>query len=336
MRAGTPAFPSTVTKGFVVHPMHERGAVGVGLRASIRPPLPAAFAMPQERTERIYCADLCLASGEPMLGTAARVDVWLLLEYRAVWRRKAVEDNELAENTQQWLHRTVAAFAARGQVARPQFIRRPELDSAETTLLVAWNGKLFRFSCAGYDAIADLDIANANLEDANWEEVAEPHYFVCTNGQRDLCCARYGLPTYARLREAVGERVWQTTHVGGHRFAPNVLTLPQGTLYGRVFADDVPTFVAAIEAGALARDYLRGRSAYPAPAQVAEAALEDALELQCVNDGEVTFETRAGARTVRVRQAQTPYQVIASCGKTETEAVFPYACSSTDAALKLS
>ena len=75
----------------------------------------------------------------------------------------------------------------------------------------------------------------------HWHDAARsaPQYFVCTNGQRDLCCARFGLPTYAALRERVGERVWQTTHVGGHRFAPNVLTLPQAALYGRVQPADV-------------------------------------------------------------------------------------------------
>ena len=275
--------------------------------------------MPQERPERLYCSDLCLASGEPLLGTAGQVDVWLLLEYRAVWRRKAVEDNDLAAATRQWLERTVAAFAAAGQVARPQFIRRPERDDAETTLFVARDGKLFRFAKTGYDAIADLDVETAHLD-----EVAEPQYFVCTNGQRDLCCARYGLPTYARLREAVGERVWQTTHVGGHRFAPNVLALPQGALYGRVFADDVPAFVSAVEAGSLSRQHLRGRSAYPPAAQVAEPQLEGVLGLESVDHEEVTFQTRHGVRTVRVRQAETPYQVIASCGKSETEAVFPH------------
>ena len=279
--------------------------------------------MPQEHTERRYCADLCLASGEPLLGTATRVDVWLLLEYRAVWRRKALQDNALTAATQQWLERTVAAFADAGQIARPQFIRRSRRASAGITLFIARDGKLRRFSCANHDALANLDV-----ETADGEEVAEPHYFVCTNGQRDVCCARYGLPTYARLREAVGDRAWQITHVGGHRFAPNVLTLPQGALYGRVFADEVPAFVATVESGALSRRHLRGRSAYPPAAQVAETQLDGALGLRRVAGEEVTFETHAGTRTVRVSQAQTPYQVIASCGKTETEAVFPYLAAS--------
>ena len=47
------------------------------------------------------------------------------------------------------------------------------------------------------------------------------YWNMLTNGQRD------GLPAHARLRELVGAPAWQTTHIGGHRFAPNVLVLPQ-------------------------------------------------------------------------------------------------------------
>ena len=265
--------------------------------------------------ERVYCSDLCLASGEPMLGTATQVDVWLLLEYKPIWRAKAVEDNDLATATKGWIDRTVAAVEAKGGKARVQFIRRPELDTALTTLFVAESGALRRFQGEGYAEIQHLDVDTAPMD-----EVGEAQYLVCTNGQRDLCCARYGLPVYAELRALVGERAWQTTHLGGHRFAPNVLTLPQGAIYGRVFAEDVPEFTTLIEDGELSKRHLRGRSAYPPEAQVAETLLEGTLA--SVEGGAVTFQTADGLATVNV-ESGNPYEIIASCGKTETEAVVP-------------
>ncbi|MYD99003.1 MAG: hypothetical protein F4X98_16660 [Gammaproteobacteria bacterium] len=267
--------------------------------------------------ERVYCSDLCLASGEPMLGTAVEVDVWLLLEYKPTWKAKALEDNDLAEQTRAWIDRTLAAVAQTGRKARAQFIRRPELDVAETTLFIAEDGGLRRFQGEGYREIQQLDIDSADIE-----EVAEPHYFVCTNGQRDLCCARYGLPVYQELRGSVGARAWQTTHLGGHRFAPNVLVLPQGAVYGRVFADAARDFVSTIEAGGMSVDHLRGRSAYPPEAQVAETGIDGACTLLAVNGTTVTFETPAGPRGVDVEPAAA-YEVIPSCGKTETETVLP-------------
>ena len=265
--------------------------------------------------ERAYCSDLSLASGEPMLGTATQVDVWLLLEYKPSWRAKAVEDNDLAPGTKNWIDRTVAAVEAKGGMARVQFVRRPELDTPLTTLFVAEAGTLRRFRGEGYAEIQQLD-----LDAAQMDEVHDPHYFVCTNGQRDLCCARYGLPVYAELRALVGGRAWQTTHLGGHRFAPNVLTLPQGAIYGRVFVEDIAEFTTTIENGELSRRHLRGRAAYPPEAQVAETLVDG--NLASIDGGAVTFQTADGFATVNVEPG-TPYEVIASCGKTETEAVVP-------------
>jgi len=268
--------------------------------------------------DRVYCSDLCLAAGEPMLGTAVEVDVWLLLEYKPAWKPKAIEDNDLAHRTRDWLDRTLTAVAESGRKARAQFIRRPELDTDETTLFIAEEGTLKRFRGLGYD-----DIQGLTLDSPRFEEVPETHYFVCTNGQRDLCCARYGLPAYAELRRIVGNRTWQTTHLGGHRFAPNVLVLPQGAVYGRVFPAEVGAFVETIEAGALSTNHLRGRSAYSPEAQVAEALLDGAQKLRSVDGGTVTFETANGTAAVDIQPAATPFEVIASCGKTEPEAVFP-------------
>jgi hypothetical protein len=55
--------------------------------------------------------------------------------------------------------------------------------------------------------------------------------------------------------------VWETSHLGGHRFAPTYVSLPDGYLFGG--ADAV---FATTEAS-------RGRSSLPPPAQVAELAV---------------------------------------------------------------
>lgn len=121
----------------------------------------------------------------------------------------------------------------------------------------------------------------------------------------------------------MGDRAWQTTHVGGHRFAPNVLALPQGVLYGRVRPEDVPRFVEDVQAGRLARDHVRGRSALPAEAQAAETALdEEMLELVGCESGQVVVRTQAGERRIRVVEADA-MEIVASCGDEETECVRP-------------
>ena len=46
-----------------------------------------------------------------------------------------------------------------------------------------------------------------------------PLLLVCTHGRRDACCAQFGRPTAMALARRYGTAVWETTHVGGDRFA---------------------------------------------------------------------------------------------------------------------
>ena len=279
--------------------------------------------------ERVYC---CEANpDEPMLGTADEVDVWLLLEYRPVWRAKAVVDNDLSESVRRWLSEGMAALQEAGLKVRPQMIRQPEIDRPDTRLLLHHEGVLREFGSGevGYDDLMRTPIEKLVENPSLGTPVDDPQYFVCTNGQRDLCCARFGLPAYAKLRELVGKRAWQTTHLGGHRFAPNVLALPQGVLYGRVDPGVMEKFVRQTEEGEVPVANLRGRSCYPKQVQAAEGFAGGAgLELLNVEENEsrsaVTFTGSPENLTVEVRMSGEPHWITASCGDEQTKAVYPF------------
>jgi hypothetical protein len=272
-----------------------------------------------------------------MAGTADTVDAWLCLEYRPAWKARAQTDNSLSAATGAWLEQTLAGFSADGLKCRPQFVRQPETESESVRLLLTIGGETYQWSEPGYDYLAALDLPALVRAEAETPgslaaaavRASEPQYLVCTNGQRDLCCARFGLPVYAALKERVGTRAWQVTHLGGHRFAPNLLTLPDGCLYGRVGVDDLDAFLAATEQGKLAFAHLRGRTGYRPAAQAAEALLGiDGLRLTDLEEaGDVTrvrFASGPESHTVAVRNATTAARVLKSCGDTEEAEVFPY------------
>lgn len=277
--------------------------------------------MPDERS---YCSERSLAQAEPLAGTADQVDVWILLEYVPVWTAKATTDNALAPPTREWLRRFVDDVQQRGLKPRLQFVRQPEIDRTGVTLFIGANAVLHRFDAPDYATLTELSLAAALT--APGESATQ--YFVCTNGQRDLCCARFGLPVYAALREHVAERVWQTTHVGGHRFAPNILVLPQETLYGRVHAGDVDRFVACVEQNRLAAPWLRGRTRYAPAVQAAEAALaargiDTSGPMNSGPDGSGGYRIEFGSNGVTVRPGPA-YDVIASCGDESAKPVIPW------------
>jgi len=93
--------------------------------------------------------------------------------------------------------------------------------------------------------------------------VHEPMYLVCTNARRDVCCGRLG-SQLARTLAAEGYPVWETTHVGGHRFAPNLVILPHGLYYGPVDAEGAVTAIEAHLNGTFSARGFRGRAGVPA------------------------------------------------------------------------
>ena len=80
------------------------------------------------------------------------------------------------------------------------------------------------------------------------------HVFVCVHAARDDRCGRCGPPLIEALEAAVEREglndveIRATSHVGGHKYAGNVIIYPEGVWYGYVRPED---------AGRLAREHLR-------------------------------------------------------------------------------
>lgn len=267
-------------------------------------------------------------------GTADPVDLWLMLEYNPSWKAKVLQDNALSDPMTAWLDDTVTRLSEAGYKVRPQFIRQPEFDRSGIRCYLSGINFCRQFDGPSYDYLLELDMLAVAKEPAAFgEAVVEAQYFVCMNGQRDICCARFGRPVYAALMEHVGQRAWQVSHLGGHRFAPNVLSLPQGAVYGRVDAERIGDFVSTVDSGELAFEALRGTSWYSKAVQAAEVfAGEQGL---CLHSEEplddkvkVTFakQTPEGEVFVAVelKQADQPVMALASCKDDSPKAVYPF------------
>jgi hypothetical protein len=131
----------------------------------------------------------------------------------------------------------------------------------------------------------------------------QPLFLVCAHSRHDTCCALRGRPVAAALDKIRPGRVWETSHVGGDRFAANVLVLPAGLLYGRVLPFAAAEFVAAAEADEVVGALLRGRVGLPSAAQAALAFGYEHLAVRRRRDLCVTATTPAvdGACVVRLR-----------------------------------
>jgi hypothetical protein len=103
----------------------------------------------------------------------------------------------------------------------------------------------------------------------------EPVLLVCTHGRHDTCCAVRGRPVAAALGERHGPRVWECSHVGGDRFAPTVVVLPDGTYYGGLDASDAVDVVDRHLGGTVTTEWLRGSCLLPPVAQAVAVAVHE-------------------------------------------------------------
>jgi (2Fe-2S) ferredoxin len=123
----------------------------------------------------------------------------------------------------------------------------------------------------------DID-AIARGEAPDWDAVDGPLFGVCTHGRHDVCCAERGRPVAAALTASHPARTWEVSHVGGDRFAANVVALPEGLYYGRMDPGTAGQVASLHEQGRVDLDRLRGRASYPMSVQYAEIALRRHLE----------------------------------------------------------
>ena len=217
------------------------------------------------------CSALAEQLGEPMIGTADHRERWLLVEDRSAWGEKAVRDVLDAE----------LEAAAKGRGTRLLLVRRregdPAADAVRRVFLVdTATGRMAVRTVTETDELAGL--LDMDLDDFG-APLSDPIFLVCTNGKRDACCALRGRALMQALAAHHAERVWECTHLGGHRFAGNLVCLPDGIVYGRVGPADGPRLADAYLDGRVDPELMRGRSAWPPPAQVADQWLRRQLRL---------------------------------------------------------
>lgn len=227
------------------------------------------------------CSTLSFEAGEPLSGTAvAETCLWVVLEQPSAWGPKGLSDSALPAAVVERLSRLEAAHPR----LRVQLIRRPDREAARFALYLArstpGHEALFFRELSALEAAAEVDFEAfvAGAEPAGFVRREGPLFLVCVHGKRDRCCAQRGMPVYSALSGAGPDEVFQTTHLGGHRFAATLLVLPDGICYGRVEPHEAQALREAHarrEIYALSR--MRGRSAYDSAAQAAEIALREQL-----------------------------------------------------------
>ncbi|HYH05778.1 MAG TPA: sucrase ferredoxin [Thermoanaerobaculia bacterium] len=228
-------------------------------------------------TRRVYCSDAARLRGDDNAATAARVDVWILVELPSTWGRDPLTDAAIPHAVRESLVNASIAIPRN----RVVFIRRRVECVGPTRVYIVRSapvaGILAAFDLATIDEVADVPFGAIALREP--AVPAQPLVLVCTHGQHDSCCGRRGYPLYDALRDREDLDVWQCSHIGGDRFAANAVVLPWGLYYGPVEPRDADLLADSIARDEILLPAYRGRSSLSRPVQAADIHVRRILNL---------------------------------------------------------
>ncbi|MET0146355.1 MAG: sucrase ferredoxin [Ilumatobacteraceae bacterium] len=241
--------------------------------------------------DRFECSVASRERDEPVAATASQVSSWLLVEVNGPWGRDAIGHSELGPHAPAIWRQAIRRQGVRVIAVRRHLVRHHE-DEHDGHRLVHISaprpgGPAGVASRRVVEDLHDVVSATASLADGHgvddeWTPDPERYVLVCTNGRHDACCATFGRPLVRALRDSRwGDEVWECSHIGGDRFAGNVVLLPDSLYFGHCDAADAERILAAHDDGRLDLANFRGRSTF----RLAEQAAEHYVRVESGLDG---------------------------------------------------
>ena len=197
-----------------------------------------------------YCSVVSKTNNEDPIGSVGNFEQWLIIETALPWPEKIwIEPNPMSPEVVKLIGEMHAegkklrqlAIAPEREYSRPGYTRvfyyrRPAQLFAqfEKHEYIVADKQVSSLVTALLNQPEQLSKFEPNRQATN--HIRE--LMVCTHGNFDVACARFGYPIYRQLRDryACAEqlRVWRVSHFGGHQFAPTLIDLPTGQCWGHL------------------------------------------------------------------------------------------------------
>lgn len=217
------------------------------------------------------CATAARARGDDQAGTAARAHGWVLIEHPGPWPFGGFAELPLPADLIGEIRRAAHAAGMRVLLIR-RHGRRPRPQQRAWAVLRYDAQGDHRQEWGTWSDPSDLARIVPAL-DRRGDLGLPPVYLVCTHGIHDACCAIRGRPVATALAAEWPDNTWECSHVGGDRYAGNLLVAPDGIYFGEVTATTALATVRQLRDGLVAPDHLRGYCDLSAAAQYAVVAV---------------------------------------------------------------
>ena len=243
-------------------------------------------------TDCRFCSLVSKANGEDPIGTAGTYDHWLIMEIPQPWPQKIFQLNSTIISLVGLFQEVVSQHGVKLKpiliapdheysnlgFTRVFYYYRPAtlFSRFEKQEFIVPENKVVALVTAIFKQLMQQpnDLPEFTQFQQQTSHIRE--LMVCTHTQVDLACGRFGTPLYRQLRKEYAPadngklRVWQTTHFGGHQFAPTLIDLPQGCLWGHLSPDVLDLLVYRNSSVSGLREHYRGWTGLNKFEQIAE------------------------------------------------------------------
>jgi hypothetical protein len=192
-----------------------------------------------------FCAKAADEVGEDLIGSAPPCQAYILIECPLPWASNAFESKLIPQSLRDLVH---SVKQSERSIRFLLVTRSPKVDRFHLLIYEQQPDTFYSGYRRWEGTVEHLDqvapiiqsyLANQLFLDISFNRDIRD-LLVCVHGSHDKCCARFGLPFYREAIDTVHQleqsnvRLWQTSHFGGHRFAPTLIDLPEGRYYGRL------------------------------------------------------------------------------------------------------
>jgi hypothetical protein len=259
-------------------------------------------------SDRYVCSDASVGRGEGIVATASQVRAWLLVEVHGAWGTDAITESHLGAHLPEGWKADLQRRGIRPICIRPadRGDRSDRPDEVRLFFVLAGRpgrteGRAWARTVPSLGGVRHVsDDLRIGDDPVGWRPHTDRLVLVCTNGKHDQCCANLGRPVVRHLRTtAWASEVWECSHIGGDRFAANVVVLPDSLYFGRMEPPESEAILDAHADGRIALDWYRGRSTLRFAEQAAEHAVRASLGVDGIDA--VVIEPTPDADRFRAR-----------------------------------
>ena len=205
---------------------------------------------------QFFCSQSSRQSEADIAGTASEHRVYILVECSPPWTSHDLDSETVPSNLRELsaeIYDDYDRFQARFLLIHNEHLKQENyirllIFQKSSELAIAYSKQEFHLSDIGEVAPLVRNYLVDGSIDATPIENSAKDILICTHGSRDRCCSRFGNPLYRQMLKVAEERsldvrIWQASHIGGHRMAPTAITFPDVRYYGYLDADSFTTIL---------------------------------------------------------------------------------------------